>query len=103
MRSLKSILSQHSLGVIFDFDGVIVDSEKHWAIIENSYLHKHIPNWADEAYSTLVGKDLSSVYDLLIRSWGFKLSKQQYLTTTKLWRRYYIVILPSLLPMFERY
>lgn len=65
------------LGIIFDFDGVIVDSEKHWADVENPYLRRHIPSWHDEDYAILVGKSLPEVYALL-QSRGLKIAANQY-------------------------
>lgn len=65
-------------GVVLDFDGVIFDSEKHWATIENPYLRRHIPYWEDSDYHQLIGKSLSEVYDFLVQTRQFSLAKQEY-------------------------
>lgn len=64
-------------GIIFDFDGVIVDSEKHWAKVENPYLRRHIPSWQDNNYAALVGRSLPEVHDYLT-SRGFDVSAEEY-------------------------
>lgn len=66
-------------GIIFDFDGVLYDSEKHWAQIENPYLKKHIKVWRDTDYSLLIGKSINSAYDYLVKNFGFNLRREQYL------------------------
>lgn len=65
-------------GVIFDFDGVVVDSEKHWATVENPYLRQHIPDWDTADYHQLIGKSLGEVHDFLARTRNFSLSKQKF-------------------------
>jgi beta-phosphoglucomutase-like phosphatase (HAD superfamily) len=71
-------LSNGLCGVIFDFDGVIVDSEKHWIDIETPYLQQHIPSWQRHNYSELVGRSLSEVHELLKAKYGFRLSLERY-------------------------
>jgi HAD superfamily hydrolase (TIGR01509 family) len=65
-------------GVIFDFDGVVVDSERHWADIENAYLREHLPAWKDQYYKNLIGKSLPEVHEYLKCNCGFTLSAGQY-------------------------
>lgn len=65
-------------GIIFDFDGVVVDSEKHWATVENPYLRQHIDDWQDDDYNLLLGKSLSEVHEFLAEERGFGLSAEQY-------------------------
>lgn len=75
---MKALQLQDLQGVIFDFDGVVVDSEKHWAVIENPYLRKHIVDWSDDDYNLLIGMSLHEVYEFLVRKRGFGLSEKQY-------------------------
>ena len=63
--------------IIFDFDGVIVDSEDHWGEVESPYIAMHTTGWTEASYSRLIGM-LSEVYDLLVAEYNFLLSKQQY-------------------------
>lgn len=65
-------------GIVFDFDGVLFDSEKHWAHVENPYLRKHIPAWKDTDYARLVGESLPEVYRFLVNVYRFQVSAQQY-------------------------
>ena len=65
-------------GIVFDFDGVLFDSEKHWILVENPYLRKYIPTWKDAYYAQLVGKSLSEVYQTLVDTYGFHLTAEQY-------------------------
>ncbi len=66
------------LGIVFDFDGVLYDSEKHWEDIENTYLRKYIPSWENDHYKNLIGMSLSEVHDYLKKKHGFKRSRTQY-------------------------
>jgi beta-phosphoglucomutase len=65
-------------GVIFDFDGVIVDSEKHWIDLETPYLKKHIPTWSTSNYQELIGKSLTEVHRLLVEKHHFRLAREEY-------------------------
>lgn len=64
-------------GVVFDFDGVLYDSEKHWHIIENEYLLDRIAAWQPEEYRYLIGRSLPEVYRYLYQR-GLRLSEEQY-------------------------
>jgi len=64
-------------GVIFDFDGVIVDSEYYWPLIENEYLIKNCKNWSNELYDKLIGKSLPEVHEF-IKTFGFRPSYKEY-------------------------
>lgn len=65
-------------GVVFDFDGVVVDSERHWPDVENDYLREHLTAWKDQSYKDLIGKSLPEVHEYLKRNYGFTLSAAQY-------------------------
>jgi len=64
-------------GVVFDFDGVLYDSEKHWVEVENSYLISQMPNWDPQDHRLLIGSSLPDTYNYL-RSKGFILSREKY-------------------------
>lgn len=66
-------------GIVFDFDGVLYDSEKHWAEVENPYLKSHIPEWKDAYYAHLIGKSTHSVYEYLVKRFGLNLTREQYM------------------------
>ena len=65
-------------GIVFDFDGVLFDSEKHWPAVENDYLHRHMPRWKDEYYSQLIGRSLAEIHELLSKTYGFLLTQDEY-------------------------
>jgi HAD superfamily hydrolase (TIGR01509 family) len=65
-------------GVVFDFDGVIVDSERHWPEADNAYFKKHMPAWKDEYHAGLVGRSLAEAHDILVKRHGFKLSMDSF-------------------------
>lgn len=52
-------------GVVFDFDGVLYDSEKRWEEIENRYLTDRIPNWSHADHKNLIGSSLKESYKYL--------------------------------------
>lgn len=64
-------------GVVFDFDGVLYDSEKHWPEVENRYLIDYIPNWDPHDYRYLIGYSLPEAYKYL-RSKGLKITREKY-------------------------
>lgn len=76
---LGLLLKSRSItGIIFDFDGVVVDSENHWPVVENPYIEQYCTGWQDEFYGQLTGMGLSEVYDLLTSRYDFSKSKEQY-------------------------
>lgn len=66
-------------GIVFDFDGVLYDSEKHWEVIENRYLIERVPAWNSLDYKNLIGHSLPEAYTYL-RSRGLSLNEDEYFT-----------------------
>jgi HAD superfamily hydrolase (TIGR01509 family) len=64
-------------GIIFDFDGVLYDSEKHWEKIENRYLIERVPGWDPYEYKHLIGHSLPEAYTYL-KNRGLRLTEEQY-------------------------
>jgi len=64
-------------GVVFDFDGVLYDSEKHWYEIENRYLITRISTWDPHDHKNLLGLPLQDSYKYL-RSRGLNLTDEEY-------------------------
>jgi HAD superfamily hydrolase (TIGR01509 family) len=63
---------------IFDFDGVIVDSEIYWDRLSfESYL-EIIPEFTKEYDSQLKGRNTNDIYDMLVRDFGLNMSKKGY-------------------------
>lgn len=65
--------------VIFDMDGVLVDSEKHWAIIEAEFLAGRIPVPHDEYHKDIVGMSISEIYDHLKSRYDIQMEKKEFL------------------------
>jgi HAD superfamily hydrolase (TIGR01509 family) len=65
--------------IIFDMDGVLVDSEKHWAIEETKYLATRIPAPHDEYHKDIVGMSISEIYDHLKSRYEIRIEKGEFL------------------------
>jgi HAD superfamily hydrolase (TIGR01509 family) len=65
-------------GAIFDFDGVIVDSERRWPAVENPYIQMHTVGWSDDLHANLIGMGLDEVYEYLASQYAFSVTKEQY-------------------------
>lgn len=63
--------------VIFDMDGVIVDSEMHWKKAEKSFLHDIFPDVVKIDHDSFTGLSLQGVYELC-RNNGMQLSKDDF-------------------------
>jgi len=51
--------------IIFDMDGVIIDSEKIWHTCEKKYLKKFIPSISKEFQTEIIGRSIFGIYDLM--------------------------------------
>ena len=65
--------------VIFDMDGVIVDSEIHWKTLEGYFLQSLIPTWTSTDQDKIIGLGVHDLYTLLISQYGLQKTKQQFL------------------------
>lgn len=65
-------------GFIFDFDGVIVDSEKHWDELSYETYVKMIPAFTKEYDKQLKGRNMHDIYTMLVRDFGLDISKEEY-------------------------
>jgi HAD superfamily hydrolase (TIGR01509 family) len=73
-RKLNSKLSSHHRAIIFDFDGVLADSE----VLSNTVIAEivtelGVPTTVDDAYRTFMGKRLSEVIETIEAVTGRKL------------------------------
>lgn len=64
---------------LFDFDGVIVDSERYWDTILDQRLGEIIPSWNPETLDRMMGLSAHGAHALLSREYGLKLSVDEYL------------------------
>src|SRR5215469_6207479 len=65
--------------VIFDMDGVIVDSEIHWKTTEGFFLQSLIPGWSAKDQDRIIGLGVLDLYKLLVDSYHLQKTKEQFL------------------------
>lgn len=91
---------------IFDFDGVVVDSEYHWDKHSLPTYKALVPAY-DEAYDKqLKGRNTHDIYDMLIRDFGVTFTKEEYMAhVSKLTNQIYgelTKLLPGIEALVER-
>ncbi len=64
--------------VIFDMDGVIVDSELHWKSVEAEFLQGLVGRWEDSDQRGIIGMSLYDIHLRLVEHYGLELSKEQF-------------------------
>ena len=65
--------------VIFDMDGVIVDSELHWKSLEGYFLQALIPGWTMQDQGKIIGLSLDNLYTMLADEYGLKKPRESFL------------------------
>ena len=65
--------------VIFDMDGVIVDSEIHWKTTEGYFLQSLIPGWSVNDQDRIIGLGVLDLYTLLVDTYHLQKTKEQFL------------------------
>lgn len=65
--------------VIFDMDGVIVDSEIHWKTTEGYFLQSFIPTWSTSDQDRIIGLGVLDLYALLVNTYKLQKTKEQFL------------------------
>ena len=65
--------------VIFDMDGVIVDSEVHWKTTEGFFLQSLIPAWNIHDQDKIIGLAVHDVYKMLVETYQLQKTKAQFL------------------------
>jgi len=64
--------------VIFDMDGVIVDSEPHWEKYETEILKKTVGRWTKKNQKELLGLSLKDTYKFLKKYHHLSISQKQF-------------------------
>ena len=65
--------------VIFDMDGVIVDSEIHWKTTEGFFLQSLIPGWSLNDQDRIIGLGVLDLYKLLVDTYHLQKTKDEFL------------------------
>jgi HAD superfamily hydrolase (TIGR01509 family) len=65
--------------IIFDFDGVIADSEYHWDRHSLNVYRSFVPGFTKDDDMKLKGRSTADIYDMLVRNYGFSMTKEEYL------------------------
>ena len=66
------------LAIIFDFDGVLVDSERLWAKKEKALLRKIIKGWSDEDQGRLMGLSRDDGFAFLQKHYAFPMHHKEF-------------------------
>ncbi len=64
--------------VIFDMDGVIVESESHWKTFERDFLPSLIPTWSHADQRKILGLSLDDLYTLLRNEYSLQKTKDRF-------------------------
>ena len=48
--------------IIFDMDGVLIDSEKIWAKCENSFFQSFVPEFTEQDRINIIGGSIKNTY-----------------------------------------
>lgn len=70
-------LSMHAF--IFDFDGVIVDSEIHWDALSFDLYRQIVPSFSEEDNRNLKGRNAHDIYAMLVQKQATTITKEEYL------------------------
>ncbi len=65
--------------IIFDMDGVIVDSEIHWKTTEGFFLQSLVPGWTRDDQDRITGMGALDVYRLLVNTYHLQKSQDEFL------------------------
>jgi len=94
---------ERSRAVVFDMDGVIVDSEAQWKPLEREFLSAEVDGWSEEYHARLVGMGVEDVYAHLTREHGLHMDKADFLERSEKVARQVYLERVSLVEGFEAF
>jgi len=65
-------------GIVFDMDGVLLDSERAWAAREVEFAEKIAPDWWARRHGELIGLRLGDLYQLFVDRYGATLAWEEF-------------------------
>jgi HAD superfamily hydrolase (TIGR01509 family) len=65
--------------LIFDMDGVIVDSELYWRRREGFFLRSLVPSWSDADQDRIIGLSVGDTHRLLTTEYSLQLTREEFL------------------------
>ncbi|HVW66863.1 MAG TPA: HAD-IA family hydrolase [Candidatus Peribacteraceae bacterium] len=66
---------------IFDFDGVIVDSQRHWDSFTLTHIRSFIPSWTEADNQRQRGLSNVDTHAMLVQEYGLTHSLEEFMTT----------------------
>jgi HAD superfamily hydrolase (TIGR01509 family) len=66
--------------IIFDMDGVILDSEFHWKKAELTLFQKLLPSWTKADQQKIMGLNVHDTYRKLANDYGLSLAHMEFLS-----------------------
>lgn len=64
--------------IIFDMDGVLVDSEFWWCKFEDQFYREIMPDWNEQDHGQVVGQSLKDIHQLLSQKYQLRLSWPEF-------------------------
>lgn len=65
--------------IVFDMDGVMVDSEFQWKLAEGEFFGELVPSWTDAHHERIVGLSPVDCYKFLRDQYGMKRSQAEFM------------------------
>jgi HAD superfamily hydrolase (TIGR01509 family) len=79
MRTKQRRADYPFAAVILDMDGVMVDSEHQWMLLEMPFLRNLVGRWGVADHRKVVGLGVVDLYYHLVREYGLRLGKADFL------------------------
>ena len=63
--------------VIFDMDGVLIDSEETWSRVRAAVVARHGGRWTEQDQRNVMGDNSRQWSDYIVRTWNLALDPQE--------------------------
>lgn len=75
---MKRLTGFNPTTIIFDMDGVLVDSEFWWCQFEDEFYPRIMPGWEKKDHHQIIGQSLTGIYKFFIEQYDLNLSWPQF-------------------------